>query len=77
VQACRGGDGGSGSLGGAGGGGRGGASMGIAFVGTEPDLNDASLTAALSGAGGGLGGNGNADANAGAAGVFAKKQAFP
>lgn len=74
--ACRGGDGGSGGRGGSGGGGRGGPSLGIAFTGTAPDLDEEAITVALTAASGGAGGNGNTQTNAGALGALAKVQSF-
>jgi hypothetical protein len=72
--ACDGGNGGKGGNGGNGGGGRGGHSLGIAFTGTMPVLDDATKNAIeFEAAGlGGLGGSLNVDMNHGADGIAAK-----
>ncbi len=76
TSACDGGAGGDGGDGGPGGGGAGGPSLGIAFIGTMPDLPDGSITVSSSGATGGDGGNNNAAGNNGATGATAKRQQF-
>jgi len=73
---CKGGDGGLGGRGGSGGGGRGGPSIGIAYTGTAPDIEEGAITIALEAAMGGLGGNGNTQSNAGANGDLAKLSPF-
>ncbi len=76
VQACTGGAGGTGGTGGPGGGGAGGASLGLAYTGTAPELDDSAITVSATPAAGGAGGNANASGNAGAAGLTAKKQGY-
>jgi len=67
---------GLGGLGGAGRGGRGGPSVGLAFLGTEPAIDEADITIEVTEALGGPGGNGNTQGNGGALGLLAKKQSF-
>jgi hypothetical protein len=71
-HACPGGAGGNGGRGGAGGGGLGGHSIAIAYVGSKPVVDDASVTSTVGepgpGGAGGLGGAGN-EGGAGAPGV--------
>jgi hypothetical protein len=72
VKGCTGGEGGPGGFGGKGGGGRGGHSIGIAFSGAEPTIDDATFTLG----GPGAGGTGLDMATNGGPGVAAEKQPF-
>lgn len=75
-NACAGGPGGSGGNGGAGGGGRGGPSVGLAHVGTAPEISEDVITIAPSAAAGGAGGDGDTQDNAGVMGVLEKIYEF-
>ncbi|MBM4374551.1 MAG: hypothetical protein FJ095_05650 [Deltaproteobacteria bacterium] len=78
-DACKGGQGGAGGRGGAGGGGRGGHSIGLAYLGTKPDTDEAAVPIKAGAAGkGGPGGNGGEMniGGAGAPGVSAAMQSF-
>jgi hypothetical protein len=72
LKGCTGGEGGPGGFGGKGGGGRGGHSIGIAFSGSEPKIDDATYTLGSPGAGGA----GLDMATNGGPGVAAEKQSF-
>lgn len=66
--ACNGGAGGHGAGGSGGGGGAGGHSVPVAYLGTEPQVSDTTLTPGTEGSGGGGGSPGVGPGNAGAAG---------
>jgi len=76
---CKGGDGGNGGDGGGGAGGKGGPSIGLAFVGAPPQIDNTAISIALVPASGGAGGTGNtptATGDHGDPGQVVKQQNF-